>query len=583
MRNLDNMKQVVHYLLFFVILLALGSCGDSKSVRKLPHLSNTPYQQDTILVAYAVNPERALTLLDSALILGNISDYRGQFIRAKIYCKSLMEQRLDSAIFICTTLLAHDSVRNEPAEQENILDMLIAANRAKHDNEAYLRWATQKAEICLQEGEETELWRTKADIGYLMTCLGQTDEGIKLLGESISHLDSPGSIDRMDAFVVACKRKINALSDLKRYDEVIPLGQRILDRMNHYGQHAKDYAEDSHRLSWSDNPSDRNRYMDFSRAQAWGFMAHAHAMLSEKAKAKEYLSLFDNSRYGKTYSARRMIAPTQMALGMYDEALGTYNEMERRMAGDTLNDDYALILRNRAIAAHSRGHIAEAYDYQARYAALSKAVSESLHKSEAHDFAARYRLQEEQLKTQEAEATSHLKNIIIVACLLLFVIAVAISIYYYRQKRIISEKNRALVRLINGIPPTLPDDDDDQNEEGNSDNFSATEDSLFFDIDAAIRHEQLYTRVSLQRQDIIDRFGINRHELNDTIGSHTNGLSFPQYINAIRIEEAKRLLDSQPDITLTAIAEAVGFTPANLREQFKRRYGMTPGEYRKSL
>ena len=34
-------------------------------------------------------------------------------------------------------------------------------------------------------------------------------------------------------------------------------------------------------------------------------------------------------------------------------------------------------------------------------------------------------------------------------------------------------------------------------------------------------------------------------------------------------------------MTFTAIAEAVGFTPANLREQFKRCYGMTLAEYRK--
>ncbi|MBQ8657394.1 MAG: AraC family transcriptional regulator [Prevotella sp.] len=102
-------------------------------------------------------------------------------------------------------------------------------------------------------------------------------------------------------------------------------------------------------------------------------------------------------------------------------------------------------------------------------------------------------------------------------------------------------------------------------------------------MDAAIRTERLYAQVSLQRQDIIHRFGINRHTLNDLITAHTNGLSFPQYINRIRIEEAKHLLDSQPAMTFTAIAEAVGFTPANLREQFKRHYGMTPGEYRKNL
>ena len=160
-----------------------------------------------------------------------------------------MEQRQDSAILICKELLGHDSVRNEPAEQENILDLLIAISRAKPDYEEYMHWAAQKAELCQQQGQETERWRSEADVGFVMTHLGQENEGLAKLDEAISHLDAPGSIDRMDAFVVACKRKINALNELRRYKEIITLGQRILDRLDHYESHAKDYAEDSYRLS----------------------------------------------------------------------------------------------------------------------------------------------------------------------------------------------------------------------------------------------------------------------------------------------------------------------------------------------
>ena len=155
------MKQTVHLIIYSMIVLAFVRCGDGSSVRHLPHLGDTPYQQDSILVAYATDPRRALTLLDSALLLGNVSDYRAQFIRAKIYSKSLVEQHQDSAILICKALLSHDSVRNEPTEQMNILDMLIAISRAKPDYEQYLHWAMQKAELCQQQGEETERWRTE--------------------------------------------------------------------------------------------------------------------------------------------------------------------------------------------------------------------------------------------------------------------------------------------------------------------------------------------------------------------------------------------------------------------------------------
>ena len=558
----------VHLFILYIVLLVLTGCEDVKQVRQIPHLDDTPYQQDSILVAYATNPERALTLLDSALLLNNISDYRGQFIRAKIYSKSLMEQRQDSAILICKQLLTHDSVRNAPTEQENIYDMLIASSRFKHDLEAYLQWATKKAELCQQQGEENERWRTEADIGYLMTRLGQIDEGIQKLDEAISHLDAPGSIDRMDAFVVAVKRKINALNDLERYDEVIPLGQRILDRLDHYEQHVKDYAEDSYRLSWSDHPTDRDRYLDFSRAQAWGFIAQAYAHNSSFQKAKEFLALFNQSGYSRTFAARRFIAPTQMALGMYDEALDTYDEVERRMAGDTLNDDYAIILRSRAIAAHAKGHTAEAFDFQTRYANLSKAVSDSLHKSEAHDYAARYHAQEQQLEIQQKEAEAERSHIVSFTVTIIALLAVAFALYFFRQKRIITEKNRALVRMING---TQPESDDEP------DNID-----LFNDIDAVIHQEQLYKNVNLQRQDICDRFGISRHALNDILSKKNKGLSFPQYVNNIRLEEALRLLRDEPTKTVSAIANEVGFTPANLREQFKRKYGMTPLEFRQN-
>ena len=555
------------YLIIICIVWSLTGCGGGNSVRQIPHLGDTPYQSDTILVTYATNPERALRLLDSALLLGNISDYRGQFIRAKIYCKSLMEQRQDSAILICKSLLTHDSVRNNPTELENIYDMLITTSRIKPDYEAYLHWATLKATLCQQQGEETEHWRTEADIGFLMTHLGQVDEGLAKLDDAISRLNVPGSIDRMDAFIIAVKRKINALNDLQRYADVIPLAQRILDRLDHYEQHAKDYAEDSYRLSWSDHPNDRDRYLDFSRAQAWGFLAQAHAYNSTPQKAKEYLALFDNSGYGKTFMGRRMIAPTQIALGMYDEALTTYDEVERRMAGDTLNEDYAIILHSRAIAARAKGRTAEALDLQTRYANLVKIVSDNLHASEAHDYAARYHAQEQQLEIQEKQAEAERSHIVSLAVAVIAVLAIVFAIYFFRQKRIVSEKNRALVRMINGTPPEPVKND-------NSD--------LFNDIDTAIRNEQLYKNVNLQRQDICDRFSISRHTLNDLLAEHTNGLSFPQYVNNIRLEAALRLLRDEPTKTVSAIATEVGFTPANLREQFKRKYGMTPADYRQN-
>ena len=89
---------------------------------------------------------------------------------------------------------------------------------------------------------------------------------------------------------------------------------------------------------------------------------------------------------------------------------------------------------------------------------------------------------------------------------------------------------------------------------------------LFKRIDSVIRNERLYANVDLMREDVMKRFSISRHRLNALLNQHAGGLSFPQYINKMR-----------------KIAFEVGFTPPNLRDQFKRHYGMTPSEYRAHL
>ena len=106
---------------------------------------------------------------------------------------------------------------------------------------------------------------------------------------------------------------------------------------------------------------------------------------------------------------------------------------------------------------------------------------------------------------------------------------------------------------------------------------------LFKSIDATIRAERLYADVNLMREDIMQRFGIGRHRLNNLLNNHTNGMTFPQYINAIRMEVAYDLLTGHPEMTITDVARHVGFTAPNLREQFKRCYGITPAEYRAGL
>lgn len=166
--------------------------------------------------------------------------------------------------------------------------------------------------------------------------------------------------------------------------------------------------------------------------------------------------------------------------------------------------------------------------------------------------------------------------------LIIFLISAAFSIRFRIQRLSIAQKNKTLVRMIDGIREPDDPEDEDEAESEPSDNGSNPDPELFSRIDEAIKSEKLYSNKFLQRQDIIDRFGINRHALNALLNCYADGHSFPAYINSIRMQEALRLLKTEPGMSISEVAAAVGFSPANLREQFKRSYGMTPAEYRQN-
>ena len=76
---------------------------------------------------------------------------------------------------------------------------------------------------------------------------------------------------------------------------------------------------------------------------------------------------------------------------------------------------------------------------------------------------------------------------------------------------------------------------------------------LFKTIDSIIRKERLYAQVNLMREDIMQRFSIGRHHLNDQLNAFADGMSFPQYINSIRMEVAYDLLTNHPEMTITDV------------------------------
>jgi len=564
-------------VILIAAIVALGACNQAKQApARIPQASDSLYTAHAALKVYGTQPERALSIVDSALIVGNISSFKADFLRALIYANSVEKPQLKKAIDLCEGLLKHDSTqvvnKTTFAKRNDVLGVMMDACRKKGDDERWLKYAIERAELSRSHGMETEALRMEAEIGAAMTGLGRKDEGLIKLEQVISALDQGApSIDRLDAGIVALKRRINVFEQAGRFQDMILDAQAIIQKLEDYQNNPSAYAKDSFRLP---DESSMVPYCNFYIAQARAYLARAYAQMTPPNldEVRKYVRLFEESDFGHTFGGRSMLAPAWKCLGQWDKLMAIDTEAESRMDADTLNASYATILKDKADEAKAKGRYSQAVSYMERYARLQDQLSEKRHESEAQEYAARYHAMEQEQRIKDAQAISARKDgIILVIAVILFIIA-TFAVFSLHQSRSIAQKNRVLARMINEMSESQAQAD------------APKPDKALFDmIDDAIRKEKLYTNVNLQRQDIVDRFDIGRHSLNDLLSAYADGQSFTAYINGIRMQDAIRLMKKEPETPVGVIAEAVGFTPANFREQFKRQFGMTPTEYRNNL
>ncbi len=90
------------YIIYIVLAVLTAGCKGSSSERadggNVSHPSDTLYTQQAAMNIYGYQPVRALQIIDSAVIVGNISQMQGELCRARIFSSSLMREQLDSLL-----------------------------------------------------------------------------------------------------------------------------------------------------------------------------------------------------------------------------------------------------------------------------------------------------------------------------------------------------------------------------------------------------------------------------------------------------------------------------------------------------
>lgn len=580
--KLFEMRKVKNLVIYLILaLFAVGCVKKDSNVKYESQLGDTIYTADAALAVFDRNPERALLILDSAVIVGNLDEDLAKMLRAKVLSRSTADLHFDEALQICESLMQSDFVDN-PANRENVLDLLITITRRRGDNEQWIRWSTEKVDLCRQQGDETEALRTEAEIGFSLAKLGEEERGLAKLSGVIGALDEQRHFNEMDACIIALKRKINLLDILDRPESIIPLAQRIIEKIDDYREHRDEYADGSFRMPPSDGQF--NSYCNFYTAQAYGFLAKAYADMGQIDTARYYLSLFEESDYGQSFSGRMMASNTWCVLGDYDKMLEIYDIADKRLGSDTMNADFSYMLYNRAIAAEASGDYQAATSYWHRYERIKHTLDRKQQEGQAFHYAARYKLQEERMNTEREQAKAKHNEILAWTGFVLVIISVSFIIRLLIQRHAIKRKNRVLTeQMMESMKYKKEASQKSKLQTPISKlNVEELNDEQLFDyLSNVIRSEELFLNQNFSRQLLMDRFHINERRIGAAF-SCCEGL--PDFIRDLRLEYACQLITDNPEMSISDVATASGFSNLTVfGRDFKRKYEVTPTYFRSQM
>ena len=143
------MRQALHLIIYIVVmsLVLVGCNGKDKNTGNCrePQASDTLYTWRAAMQVYGYQPERALQIIDSAVIVGNMSEVQADVNRARVYSMTQMNEQMDSLLggskgaglekgkTICEQLLKHDSLKTNLKLKQEVLDILVYTERQLQD------------------------------------------------------------------------------------------------------------------------------------------------------------------------------------------------------------------------------------------------------------------------------------------------------------------------------------------------------------------------------------------------------------------------------------------------------------------
>lgn len=604
------MKKLVYILMLLMLplLTITYGCG-SKDVKGT---SDSVFTVSYIANIGITEPERALALIDTAEQRGLMNDFDLNRLRAVVYHNGLS----DNIKSLEYALKAYDSpdARVNGQKYLRLMEMIADQYYLNGDYPKSVKFCTEGIKIAQDSSFRSAEAKFNFNIGRNLLVLNREDEGFGYYYKAVDILDEESKKDRTwetsDDYIYTLAILIGTLRNEGYYDKATELLPR--------------YDEAVNRLKTKEDIPDG--LVDMRQASGYGMAAHLYAINGERDKAHEQYLKLCSTDYAKTPDAGQLIIPYLYEIGDYRGTLRHLQAEKEYWQANTDTVSYSYIqnhLESELEIYEQLGDIGSANRVLHTIQALNDTLRERDRNEKALELAEIYKTNEQALQIERQSASILLRNVIIIAGLVLLVIGVIFILRILRFNRTISTKNRAMVKTIDDLigykdrvlelqeeilqlkgtdrpdfeqnsldteqfqPDTLPTTSPESCDCECKTDTTANETveltdgdrALFERMNFEILSRHLYLNPKFSRATVLAQFKIPAYKFSSVFKEYA-GCSFSQYIHNCRLDYAVKLMRENPSWSLEAIAKAAQMSNSSFYSQFKKKYGMSPSDFK---
>ncbi|MBQ9173375.1 MAG: helix-turn-helix domain-containing protein [Bacteroidales bacterium] len=322
----------------------------------------------------------------------------------------------------------------------------------------------------------------------------------------------------------------------------------------------------------------------YSRTRFYNLINRANIYYNkgDKASADEAFSEALSLDYASTADGISRFSSYYALTGRVEELLDSYSKAPLAEP-DSVNRHYYIRLTRISKAYANRGDSAMASEYAARAAALERMIvrRDSLEGSDRNvsgyrDLSYKTRLQDAENALEKTSGRRRLLRISTISLSTILLVLVMVTSLRRRKtkKRIASllAENSSLRDEVESFRRALSEKVSDTETKGNVNPLSNL-----------IEDQNLYLDKSLSRSMVMEILGCSQRQFSSMLSSIEPELTFPVYINRLRICHAISLMGTHPGMPLSKVAEESGFySMRTFQRAFFTETGKSPSEYRNS-